>query len=658
MRWIWRALLLSLLSPAVGSAQSHAPTISITTPNFANASFDGFFSTKSVVATVTRADGSAGTLTVTVKLNADDPVTAVNTSGSIYTAADLPFVTETDPNSLVVGNSTIVVTATDSDFPEEPGTLTVHGTFDDTKPVVTLAISPALPNESTTGLASVRAIGTMTDNDPELEGRIVFGPFAELFARPEPHAFDQRIPLSTGANEFTAKGTDRAGNVSTLPPTVKLTRTVVCQNPTWPIAAAPAGVTYTVDRFDDLPDPDLLDDKCDVRPDLRDADDPFLPPIGRCTLRAAIQNANAHPGDDTISLPFGAVALRRLRVAGDAELEASGDLDVRENLRIIGRGRDFSFVDARKLGDRVFDVQDGKHLVLQQLTLTGGTTPKHAKNDPNDPEDGGCVRSQGTLAANNVAILNCKAEGAGGGIAILPSASDPAAAAALTCTIVARSQSKLDGGAIAVAAEPLALRNSTVSFNATARRGAALASITDDPLELTLSNVTMSHNKAKLAGGALQLGEGVTAKINNATFAKNTAKIAATLSTMDGGLVQLSNSVIDDGKRACDPSAAANVTSKGGNVERDVTCLPNPGVTDQTNVDPKLDRLATNDGPPTHALKLGSPALDRAGTGDVACEPLDARDKERGDWPLANDATDSPPFCDAGAFERSVTPLP
>jgi hypothetical protein len=679
MRWIWCALLLSLLSPAVTHAA--APTLELISPveppdpNDPNNVGKPFFGSRVVTVNAELASGSAGELAVTISIDGGAPIEMLhepNTPANRYVARDLSFV-NTDP--LELDSTTLTVTAVDSSDPGNPAIEPLTGTFDDQKPVVMFSISPALPSESTTGLASVRAIGTMTDNDPSIDGRIVLGA-AELFARLTLQSFDQRVPLSVGSNQLSARAEDRAGNDSAPITPIRLTRTVVCANPTWPVVppADPNNPTdpndpnrsrpaIAVDRLDDLPDPDLSDDVCDVRPDLRDANDPFVPPIPRCTLRAALQNANQRPGDDTISLPFGTVVLRRQGVTGDTEQEASGDLDVRENVRILGRGRDFSLIDARKLGDRVFDVRDGKHLVLQQLTLTGGTTPKRIKNDPNEPEDGGCVRSYGTLGANNVAVLNCKAEGAGGGIAILPSINDPNASAALTCSIVARSQSKLDGGAIAVAAEPLVLRNSTVSFNSSSRRGGALASITDDPLELTLSNVTMSHNKAKLAGGALQLGERVTAKINNATFAKNTAKIGATLSTMDGGEAQLSNSIVDDGKRACDPSAAANVTSGGGNVSRDTTCLPNPEVTDQTNVDPKLDRLATNDGPPTHSLKLGSPALDQAGAGDVACEPLDARDKERGDWPLAppdtdDSATNSPPFCDAGAFERFVTPAP
>lgn len=57
---------------------------------------------------------------------------------------------------------------------------------------------------------------------------------------------------------------------------------------------------------------------------------------GDCTLRAAIQEANALAGDDTITLPAGTYTLT---IAGAHEYNAAtGDLDIRENLTITGAG--------------------------------------------------------------------------------------------------------------------------------------------------------------------------------------------------------------------------------------------------------------------------------------------------------------------------------
>ena len=57
---------------------------------------------------------------------------------------------------------------------------------------------------------------------------------------------------------------------------------------------------------------------------------------GDCTLRAALQEANALAGDDIIVLPAGAYILTIVG-AGENNV-ATGDLDIRENLTITGAG--------------------------------------------------------------------------------------------------------------------------------------------------------------------------------------------------------------------------------------------------------------------------------------------------------------------------------
>ncbi len=550
------------------------------------------------------------------------------------------------------------------------GSASVTFTFDDQVPDVVAEItSPPLadPN-ATTGFASLRLVGGMTDNDPNLTGQLFARgstvPGFQLDPNDPNGAFGKRVPLSPGLNVIIARGRDRAGNINDQ--TFRITRAIVCQEPNFPISGT-SFATYSVDRNDDLPDADLADDVCDVRKDLRPDPDPnsppFTPPRQKCTLRAAIQTANHHPGDDQILLNNnGLIVLRRQGAGEDAAV--TGDLDVTENLRIVGNGRDTAIIDGSRLGDRVFDVHpklgdpNEVHLQLLHLTVENGRTAKPA--DPNDAEGGGCLRVQGDLRTNSVAFLGCKSDGSGGAVLL----EDANTTANITCSIVARSQSKKDGGAIAVDEAQLTLRNSTLALNSAGRRGGAISALGNaDPNDLVLTNVTVSQNKAKLAGGALDLGAGATAEINNCTFANNGARAGSTLSTTDDGKATISNSILGDAKLACDPNSPEPVDSMGGNVDRGITCIPVPAAGDQTNVDPKLDKLATNkasNGPPTQGLKIGSPAIDQGGTGLVACEPLDARDVERGDWPHADNApgseTKSPPFCDVGALELFVTP--
>jgi hypothetical protein len=71
--------------------------------------------------------------------------------------------------------------------------------------------------------------------------------------------------------------------------------------------------------------------------------------------------------------------------------------------------------------------------------------------------------------------------------------------------------------------------------------------------------------------------------------------------------------------------------------------------TDLENANPQLDKLATNTGVPTHALKANSPAIDQ-GVRDK-CEPLDERNADRVDGPPVDDPPPHDDVCDSGSFE-------
>ena len=115
------------------------------------------------------------------------------------------------------------------------------------------------------------------------------------------------------------------------------------------LALAPTGTvygqtTYTVNSAADAVDANLLDPACDAGG-------------GQCTLRAAVQQANATPGDDTIVFD---AALNGVPITltippvdgcppfgcfndGDA---TAGDLDIFDNLSIIGNGAGNTIVQA------------------------------------------------------------------------------------------------------------------------------------------------------------------------------------------------------------------------------------------------------------------------------------------------------------------------
>ena len=94
-------------------------------------------------------------------------------------------------------------------------------------------------------------------------------------------------------------------------------------------------------------------------PDATPGDGVCATPSGRCTLRAAVMQSNASPGKNTIRVPEGIYRLTVADVTPDNDLPpfltASGDLDITNDVDIIGQGADETIVDGNQI-DRVFDV--------------------------------------------------------------------------------------------------------------------------------------------------------------------------------------------------------------------------------------------------------------------------------------------------------------
>ena len=83
------------------------------------------------------------------------------------------------------------------------------------------------------------------------------------------------------------------------------------------VSAAPAGGIFSVNNSNDLPDANPGDGKCETTNGN-----------GICTLRAAIQEANALAGADTILLEATTYQLQR---AGNDDTALNGDLDITDS---------------------------------------------------------------------------------------------------------------------------------------------------------------------------------------------------------------------------------------------------------------------------------------------------------------------------------------
>src|SRR2546422_6784672 len=131
----------------------------------------------------------------------------------------------------------------------------------------------------------------------------------------------------------------------------------------------------------------------------------------RCTLRAAIQEANAHTGPDTIMVPAGTYLLT---IAGRGEdAAATGDLDITDDVTTItGAGAASTILDGNGI-DRIFEIANPAAVVaISSLTIRNGD-PGPVTGDT----DGGGLYNSGTLTLSDVVVAsNTAPAGSGGGI--------------------------------------------------------------------------------------------------------------------------------------------------------------------------------------------------------------------------------------------------
>ena len=386
-------------------------------------------------------------------------------------------------------------------------------------------------------------------------------------------------------------------------------------------------VDIVVDQFDDGADPIPGDGVCDDG-------------AGGCTLRAAIQTANALAGPDNVILPPGTRSLTSKRDPDVAD-ELTGDLDVTSDITVVGIGGNEppcaagACIDGKGGKDRIFDVSGNGALALENLILRNG---KASKTDPDpgqvDEVSGGCVRVAGTFSSTQVAIEGCSSPDDGGCVGVVDGAFGSFAETFLTGC-----KAKDAGGGIEVDAAAIDLIMVTISDSKAGDEGGGIE-VSDS--EASLRNVTLSGNKAKRGGGLIAEGTAVVFA-NSSTFAGNSASDGASILGAADDPVLIQNSILAS-KKGNDCSGSGD--SLGNNIDAGTSCfLSGPG--DQSNVDPLLGELADNGGEvPTHELLAGSPAVDRGD--DASCEVTDARGEARLDLDGIGTADTE---CDVGAFE-------
>lgn len=298
-----------------------------------------------------------------------------------------------------------------------------------------------------------------------------------------------------------------------------------------------APAAFIVTTIADAPDANPGDGQC------RTADNV-------CSLRAAIEQANATPGQQTIALDYQTYLL-------DAPLVITSDVT------LVGLGQGETILAGQGNG-RVLTINSGANVTLNQLTITRGSEPDGFGGgllnngaltldgvtvSHNEAATGGGIWNPGNLTISNSAIVGNRASGYGGGIGS-------------------------NGTAV--------LSNVTLSGNRAANGGGLATGST-----ASLTNVTISSNQATISGGGLH-GHLTNVTVQNSIIAQNSA--------------------VDSGS-----DCVIGFTSQGYNLIGSVADCTIGG-SGQGNIigqNPRLlPLLSANGAPPTAALRGGSPAID------------------------------------------------
>ena len=231
---------------------------------------------------------------------------------------------------------------------------------------------------------------------------------------------------------------------------------------------------------------------------------------GACSLRAAVEEANALSGTTEVDLGSGTytLSLANPSVSGipiRAYDPNTGDIDVTANISVVGAGASSSVLDAASL-DREFEVRPGGTLQLSDLTVQHGFQF--------DCDGGYGVYNAGTLTLTGVVMKNMTS-GCGNGGAVYSSGT----LGVTDTTFSHDAAANTDGGALYTSGTAVISTSTFDSNGASTTSGGAVANAGS----LSMTNVTLAGNEAPSGlGGALYNISG-NAVLKSDTFVDNEA---------------------------------------------------------------------------------------------------------------------------------------
>ena len=403
-----------------------------------------------------------------------------------------------------------------------------------------------------------------------------------------------------------------------------------------------------------------------------------------CTLRAAIQEANALSGDDIINLPAGTYTLAL--TGTNEDLAATGDLDLTSNVALTGAGAATTIIDANWV-DRVLHVTGAYTVSISGVTLTRGngsgggvrndggvlamtssalfennaaaagggilnsgilTITHSTVVDNNAGADAGGVLNSGTLTITGSTLSSNNARTDGGGIL-------SSGTLTISDCVFFENNTGDDGGGIFDSGGTIIVTQTSFSGNNAVAGGAIFAQF-----DMTVANSTFSANSAS-SGDDLYIGGGAHAIVNSTIFGtvpdpeeNDAMRIDSAGSgggvvnaVGGGGTVTLSNTIVAG--HASGGNCVGVINNGGHNLEDGATCGWGTANSSMSGTDPLLGGLTGN--PSVLPLSVGSPAIDAGSNAVCAAAPVSNTSQNGVARPNDGDGNGSA-ACDIGAFER------
>lgn len=397
---------------------------------------------------------------------------------------------------------------------------------------------------------------------------------------------------------------------------------------------------------------------------------------GACSLRAAIMEANVLPGRQRIELAAGTYALS-LEGAGE-NAAASGDLDILDDLDLIGAGAMATVIDADGI-DRAIDIgpagEAAPAVRIAAVGITGGRRRFPGLSFVEARGGGIRIGRQAALELDDSRVAGNEAGLMGAGIV------NYGHLVVRRCTIEDNHDGDWNGGTgggLATgdnAAASAHVLDSVIRNNEAMSRGGGAATIRDGVLDfgtLTIERSAIVGNRSNSGGGFYADASGlfvldsstVSGNQRSGLFIDNFCDTWVRFSTIAGNVspgVGVGGAYVNvhgasnphlhfEGSLIADNvpnDCFGPARTLGHNLIQVPACLlANTEPSDLIGVPALLGPLQGADGsPPFHALEAGSPALDAAGAG---CPELDQLGQSR---PVDGDG-DGKVLCDIGAIEQ------